>query len=108
MWYPTPADCTALVSREKAETVLAAVANLAAWLDGIDPDSPTSPPLRARLPRGVVDHRVEGGAYDWPMYVPYGGTEGEFGARIAPTTVPDARFLEPVNGWCLGIYPADW
>lgn len=37
------------------------------------------------------------GAYEWP----FNFTEAEFAKRTAPSDM----FLEPITGWCLGVYP---
>ena len=98
MSYLTPPTGTALVSREKAETVLAAVREtFAAWLDGIDPDSPDAPHLYEpgfHACRGPS----RGGRRTTGRCTSPRRHRGEVRRRIAPTTVPDDLFPEPSTG----------
>ncbi len=42
---------------------------------------------------------LEGGPEDWPLVI-----SGSIGNH--PATWPPGVFVEPVNSWCLGLYPA--
>lgn len=51
---------------------------------------------------------LEGGPYDWSMYVPHGGRTEEYGWQFPEVRLPQGVWVEPINGYSLALYPKDW
>lgn len=80
------------VTRKQAEAVLKVVEKkFAAELEGVPADSPERP------------HLYEPGFHSSGWTVAW---EGHYEWTLSQFETSPKVFVEPVNGWCLGIYPA--
>lgn len=89
---------TATITEAQAEQVRLAIANLF----GADP---------VLMEEGWddVDGRViawEGDPYNWPQYVPYGGTDWESGYEFPPIELPGGVWIEAINHYSVAVLRA--